>query len=229
MNPPSLNGRYNLIFNKESGVGLDAIEFELGIRGSQDEAGGSISYRNILFYLQGVTGLPNDGGGWVDGHASVTLNEWSHVALTVTPSTVIVYLNRLSHRMFTGLGGNLNICSGPLRIGTRSPQILGVLPNDWFNGSIEEFTVYNRALSKTEIPTIYQAGSSGKRSTFYPIDITQNPTDPAVTVGSDATLMVRTTASQPVTYQWQHEGQDITGETNSVLTLSSVNKLAAGN
>jgi choice-of-anchor C domain-containing protein len=59
--------------------------------------------------------------------------------------------------------------------------------------------------------------------------ITQQPTDKTVTVGNTASFAVTAIGTAPLTYQWQFNGTNISGETNSSLTLMSVQTNQSGN
>ncbi|MEQ2009602.1 MAG: immunoglobulin domain-containing protein [Limisphaerales bacterium] len=52
--------------------------------------------------------------------------------------------------------------------------------------------------------------------------ITQNPTNITVPVGSNATFTVSATGTAPLLYQWSFNGVNITGATNTTLTLTNV-------
>lgn len=58
--------------------------------------------------------------------------------------------------------------------------------------------------------------------------ITGQPQSQSVGVGSSATFMVVATGNPAPTYQWQKDGADISGATDSTLTISSVAKANKG-
>jgi hypothetical protein len=62
---------------------------------------------------------------------------------------------------------------------------------------------------------------------FGPI-ITDEPANVVTTPGSSATFGVAATSTLPMTYQWYLNGVAISGQTNSVLSLSSVTAASAG-
>jgi len=66
---------------------------------------------------------------------------------------------------------------------------------DWFNGFIDEFTIYNRALASNEIAAIYDAGSAGKCKTF-PLVLSTFPTNNASQIAANATITA--TFSKPM-------------------------------
>ena len=59
-----------------------------------------------------------------------------------------------------------------------------------FNGSMDEVSLYNRALSAVEVQAIYNAGAAGKCSGPTAPTITTQPTNQTVIVGGTATFTV---------------------------------------
>ena len=62
-----------------------------------------------------------------------------------------------------------------------------------------------------------------------PPTITIQPTNQTVTVGGTVTFSVTASGSPPLSYQWNFNGTDITGATNTTLTLTNVQLNQAGN
>jgi hypothetical protein len=91
---------------------------------------------------------------------------------------------------------------------------------------IDELAIYNRALSASEIASIYNAGSAGKCR--VPV-ITTQPQGQTATVGSTATFAVAAGGTPPLSYQWQFDTTNIAGATASSLTLTNVQPGQAGN
>lgn len=58
--------------------------------------------------------------------------------------------------------------------------------------------------------------------------IAQQPRNITPLLGTTAGLEVKTWGTQPITYQWQRNGTNITGATNSILTLSAVSSEDSG-
>jgi hypothetical protein len=98
-----------------------------------------------------------------------------------------------------------------------------------FTGIIDEVSLYNRALSATEIAGIFAAGSAGKCFTGSPPQITQQPTNATVAERENAAFSVLVSGSGPLAFQWVHNGTNfIAGGTSSTLNLSSVQASNAG-
>src|SRR5262249_34095649 len=86
------------------------------------------------------------GGGWVAAYGSTALpvNTWTHVALTYDGATLRLYVNGVQVASLAQ-GGPLPTSTYPLQIG--GDNIYG----QYFQGTIDEVRIYNRALSAPEI------------------------------------------------------------------------------
>ena len=78
-------------------------------------------------------------------------NTWTHLAVTYNGSTLTLYRDGVAVATST-VSGTLSPTSGTLQIG-------GSQFGEYFKGLIDEVRIYNRALSDTEIQTIYQQDS----------------------------------------------------------------------
>jgi hypothetical protein len=95
-----------------------------------------------------------------DGRTTVQPGGWYHVAMTydTAASKLILYVNGAEDLTLTNI-------IGPA-ISTPEPVFIGGAPHScfpyYFPGLIDEPTIYNRALTATEISATYSAGSAGK-------------------------------------------------------------------
>ena len=162
--PERADGGADSILNKEADVplALEDIQYEIAIRGSGFPGEGSIPVGNFVFFIGGISGLPDEWRGWVDGGAALPLNEWSHVALSFDGTTASAYVNGTLTRTIGDLSGSVPVTSGPLKLGSRSAPVFDIDPNLAFNGLIDEVEIFDRALSDSEIRDISNAGSAGK-------------------------------------------------------------------
>lgn len=224
INPTSLPGFVNSVASKESGVDLNLLQFGLGVKGSLYPSPSPVPTGHLLFFLGGVSGLPNDFSGWVDSQTFIPTRHWTHVALTVNSNTATIYVNGAVARSVSGFSGHFALAQGPLRIGSRTPQT----PSESFFGSIDEFSFYSRNLSKTEIANIFAAGRNGKCQAAFPVTVTGPPVDQVVTNGNPATLSVGAAGTPPLTYHWLSNHIAIIGATNSQLVLPAVTLAEAG-
>jgi len=138
------------------------------------------------FYMQtgGTTAL------WAVGNNqtvvfTASLVNWNHVALVITGTNHLVYLNG---NLMDSEPSTLDAFSGDynLRMGARADD--GSSP---FNGLIDEVAIYNRVMELAEIQDLYNVGA-GRHLTQYPIDKpTIEPTnlfDPAIVNSWDSFL-----------------------------------------
>jgi hypothetical protein len=115
---------------------------------------------------------------------------------------------------------------------TSNPLCIGDSPDHterWLNGLVDETSLYNRALTATEIQSIYNAGSDGKYFEPVPPGITSQPANQTVFVGQSATFSTAAAGTSPLSYQWNFNGNAITNATNATLTLTNVQLNQAGN
>jgi hypothetical protein len=78
------------------------------------------------------------------GTAALSTTTWTHVAATYDGATLRFYVNG-AQASSKAASGNIAVTNGALRIGGNN------IWGEWFNGSIDEMRIYNRALSAAEI------------------------------------------------------------------------------
>lgn len=113
---------------------------------------------------------------------------------------------------------------GPLYIGCHNNPVF----NTYFNGIIDEVSVYSRALTDAEVQSVYQAASSGKTTGPILPEISEQPKNQIVNVGDEAIFGVTAIGESPLSYQWLHNGINITEATNNFLTISNAQAIDAG-
>jgi pimeloyl-ACP methyl ester carboxylesterase len=95
---------------------------------------------------------------WIDGATNVPLNTWAHAVTTYDGTTLKVYMIGVLDGS-RAISGAIVSTAQPLRIGGGAPA--GA--NQWyFPGSIDEPTIYNRALTEDEVKALYNAKTGGK-------------------------------------------------------------------
>jgi hypothetical protein len=97
-----------------------------------------------------------------------------------------------------------------------------------FYGLIDELAVYSRALTATEIQSIYNNGSSGKCAVAYPPVLVLVPASQSILAHGSTSLMVSAAGSVPLSYQWNLNGTNLPGATNPVLALNNIQIGQAG-
>jgi hypothetical protein len=150
-------------------------------------------------------------------HVAVTLDRSSTTGGKLfVDGNVVLTFNAFSRR------GDLTTTS-PMFIGAPTTTV----SNSFFYGSIDELSIYNRALTTNEIQAIAGAGSAGKCK-VPPIIVTQ-PVSQTVHLGSNATFTVVATGSPNLRYQWFRAGGTIgVPSTNSTLFFSNVTAQVVG-
>jgi len=95
-----------------------------------------------------------------------------------------------------------------------------------FNGLIDELAVYSRALSESDMRSIYRASYAGKCAVRP--EITQQPSGGEVLVGQPVSFQVTAVGKLPLIYQWQKDGTNlvnttrVTGADTAQLTISGL-------
>ena len=149
---------------------------------------------------------------------------WHHLAATYqqnSTNSIIVsaYLDGalIQSGSWPGNLGN-TINTNPITIGisTEYPSY------EYFNGIIDEVSLYNRALAAIEVQSIYDAGAAGKCGNPTPPIIFAQPGDQTVFAGQSASFSVAAGGSAPLSYQWLFNTAPILGETNSMLLITNV-------
>ena len=143
-----------IIANKETNT---TVQFEISRRNSNNNcpSGGGIPTGNFAVYINGLSGLPDDCGGWVNGNAQLPLNTWSHVAMTYDGANLRTFVNGVNTRTVAATGA-IPTGNGILRLGKR------LMNTEAWVGQLDEIALYNRALSPSEIRDQFYAGNGGK-------------------------------------------------------------------
>jgi hypothetical protein len=163
---------------------------------------------------------PQSGGGWrfaittagngseqqLNYSTAPSTGVWTHVAVTLSGNTGTLYVNGLQ------VAQNTSMTLHPSSLGTTTQNYIGKsqFGDPLFNGAVDEFKIYSRALSASEVSAL--AGSSGSSSlvAYYKLDET------AGTSASDSSGNAKT-GTITGTAAWA------AGKKNNALTLNGSN------
>ena len=132
-----------IFFKQESSSGNDRLFQAGGTDGSWRSY--TPDGTTIFFTLDSITEISTGSG---------TVNKWTFFTGTYNGTDVSLYIDGIKRN--TSNTTNNPGLSGSLRIGTK-----GLNPSDTMNGIVDEFAIYNRSLSDSEIKQIYDAIKSG--------------------------------------------------------------------
>src|SRR5262249_38676199 len=93
---------------------------------------------------------------------------------------------------------------------------------------MDEVSIYGRALSDTEMRSIYRLGAGGKCKDGLPPEIISQPEDRVVGHGGETHFEGGVTGSRPLSFPWVFAGDPLREGTNAVLVLSNVLPAQAG-
>lgn len=200
--PPAADNDENLLGVSKGAAGTDSFTVEFGTNATNGIA-------NELIYVSHVGSDFSEEAYVTTNRAELFDNRWHHVVVTEDTSTHI-YLDGVSKTVTTGVNADTGACMGDVNLDTfRIGNILWAGSNiNFFNGSIDDVRVYNRALSATEIANLYQRSAS-------------------VRVGDAKTLQHGTTLESGLVGYWTFDGGDMTWSSDIVGT--STDRSGQGN
>jgi alpha-tubulin suppressor-like RCC1 family protein len=169
------------------------------------------------FLISSATALKAE----VHSVTTISTNTWYYVAAVRGSNFMQLYVNGVLEQQ-TNIAFVQSYGNFPLYFGTSGESFW----DHKLSGSLDEVSLYNRALSSAEIASIYTAGSSGKCKAP---NITTQPQPATATAGSNFTFTVAATGLGPLGYQWQFNGTNLPGANATSLFLTNVQSSQAGN
>jgi hypothetical protein len=132
--------------------------------------GASVQYGNPVVYMFltprhsdnngtlrfAITTSGNAGEQMITGSSALPTNSWVHVVVTLSGTTGTLYVNGLAQ------GTNTNMTLRPSSLGNTNQNRIGrsQWSNDpYLNGRVDEFRIYDRALSSSEVTALYNSNS----------------------------------------------------------------------
>ncbi len=196
----------------------DLIGFDSGLGNDQPkwffryQANGTLT-----FHVNG----PGLGGGVFLATVpySPSTNQWHHLAVQRSGTTFTLFADGLPLSSQTSTV-TISDAGSNLTIGWAEGS-------SFFNGQLDEVSIYNRALAPTEIQSIVAAGTSGKARPAAPTILAQ-PQALTVDQGAPVSLGVAAAGYAPLAYQWRLNGTNVPGQTNSALTIPAAYSVHEG-
>ncbi len=158
---------------------------------------------------------------FIQSSTLISTGVWYHVAALRGSNFIQLYVNGQLERQ-TNVAFAQNYGNFPLYFGSTGQAIW----DHKLKGNLDEVSLYNRALSPNEIAGVYAAGVAGKCKA---VNITTQPQNQAVNIGSNATFTVGASGFGNLVYRWQFNATNIVGASNTSLVLVNVQATNAGN
>ena len=148
-----------------------------------------------------------DSGEEVQGDIVLQANTWYFIAVTYDGSAMRFYIDGTLRNTTTHAGGVIPNSSRPIWIGGNDAW------GEYFSGKIDEFHIYNQALSLAEIQTLMAAGTVQRTLTVNIVgngSVTKNPDKSNYNDGE----VVQLTAVPAAGWAFSGWSGDLTGATN---------------
>ncbi|HEV7923931.1 MAG TPA: LamG-like jellyroll fold domain-containing protein, partial [Verrucomicrobiae bacterium] len=234
--PPSLVSNYTSItietWVTDNGSGSWARIFDFGNNtGGAGQQGAGTEY----MFLSLPAGTGNLRGAYtVAGNGAEQIMQWPNDGRPpVGHETHIVWATDGNASLGTLYADDVLVASN-LNM-TLTPAAIGATLNDWigrsqwtgdsyFDGSFDEFRIYNFALSPAQVQDDFQLGPN----VAAPLGVVTASPSTSVNVAGSVTFNVATTGMPPLKYQWRTNGVAISGATASSLVLTNLSLAAAG-
>jgi len=154
----------------------------------------------------------------------ITNNGFQHVAVTYDKASG---LGKLYRNGAVVKSQNVGVFTPQTTYGLYlGKRVSGPGTGSFYKGLMDELAIYNRALSDSEVQTIFNSGSAGK--TCIPPEILSNPPSFTVKPGTNLTFGVSARGGFPLNYGWRLNGTPLSRGTNAILTLTNVQPSDAG-
>ncbi|NOS70517.1 MAG: hypothetical protein HOP33_11375, partial [Verrucomicrobia bacterium] len=158
---------------------------------------------------------------FIQSSTLISTGVWYHVAALRGSNFMQLYVNGQLERQ-TNVAFAQNYGNLPLYFGSTGQAFW----DHKLKGNLDEVSLYNRALSSNEIAGVYTASVAGKCKA---VNITTQPQNQAVNIGSNATFTVSATGFGNLAYRWQFNSTNIVGASNTSLVVANVQATNAGN
>ena len=149
----------------------------------------------------------------IESVSLISTSVWYHVAGMRGPSFVQLYVNGLSE---SGASVDFVQDYGSSSLYFGASENAG---DQMFHGMLDEVSLYNRALSPTEVSLLYRAGAEGK---CREVKIISQPQSQVVAAGTNIVLSTAATGLAPLAWQWRLNDTNVAGATSNILVLDDI-------
>lgn len=160
-------------------------------------------------------------------------NSWQHVALVCNGRVMQLYRNGAPAGAPLAYNGTIqaNPVNPYLSIGAKRN---GAVVDSYWQGKMDDLGLWTRGLTADEIFSIYKAGTNGQPLTSAvfgnPPEITVQPQGLTRYMGEFGTpLSAAAAGTEPLSYQWQRDGADVSGANSTTLNLGQATNGTGGN
>ena len=150
---------------------------------------------------------------------ALPVGQWVHVALTLSGNTGILYVNGAPK-----VAAYITLNPSDVMASSQQNNYIGKsqsATDPLYNGQIDDFRIYDYALSATEIADLAASGAVAP-------EILAAPVTRSIEAGGSVTQSAQAIGTPEPSYQWQLDGIDIPGATGSDYELPSVQAFHAG-
>jgi len=166
----------------------------------------------------------SDTWSWMSGLVP-PLQQWSFVALVISPDNAIIYLCNTN-----GLQSATNAVASTAEAFNTTTLIGGDTADGGnggrtFNGIMDEVAVFNSSLSQDQVLNLYFNGVAAPPQATIP---TASPST-NLFVGASVVFSELALGVSPFQYQWESNGLVLSGATNNSLVLPYVTLASSGN
>lgn len=225
---PSLNFATNTANTVSMSAWIYCYGTEAAYSGVIFERDGGASGIQIQVDTNGLNELSYDWGNgnfWqFQSGLEIPQYQWCFVALVITPTNATLYLQdgtSMQTAVNTAAHGQVSF-AGNTYVGW-DPNGGAGSSTRRFNGVIDETAIFNRALSPTEVNTLYSA------ATGSPAGIVASPAGVTNYTGQPFQLTVVASGAPPLTFQWYKNNTLIPGATNASYSVASAVVTNGGN
>ncbi len=151
--------------------------------------------------------------------------QWSMIAMVVTPSNVTLYLVNPTTGLLSAVDGRATNAPCNFNNETWLGVDSGFAGSRNFVGSMDELAVFDQSLSQSQILSLY---SAGRAAGSLPPSISQQPVSEQVFAGETIKFTVVASATGTMTYQWKNASGNvvnsahISGAQSDTLIISNV-------